>query len=163
MKDVTLRHITLADEPGIVTYITDPEATKYLTWNAYQKNDPAIHAYVERVSGKTSYPDESLAIIYAGKTIGTIHVIARDERFIQFGFGISRQYWHRGIGTQAAAQAVAYLKRSSWQGKTTEIWADVHKDNRYAIRILEKLGFSLQQENIEQHRNRYTLPMEGDI
>jgi RimJ/RimL family protein N-acetyltransferase len=159
MHKVRLRHATEEDYQGILKFATDKDVSKLLTWQPHAA-ESETKRYFAKILKADSYPDETLIIEADGHFAGTIHCIARDDRHVQFGFGLLPQYWHRGIGTKAVDQALEYLAITAWRQKMTELWADTHASNEHAIRILIRAGFQRLDAEISPSRQRYILRYE---
>ena len=155
-SEVTLRHLNQGDYKDVREYVCNPEVAKYLTWQVYtQEKD--VKDYFHKVLSKTACPDEVLGIEYQGKIIGTVHLILRQGNFIQMGFGITPHLWGQGIGTNTLEAILGRIQNTEWSMISKEIWADIHRDNIYAAKTLQKCGFILQKPGIELNRNRFIL------
>jgi RimJ/RimL family protein N-acetyltransferase len=56
-----------------------------------------------------------------------------------FGYVLHRQYWRRGIATEAARAVVAWV---STLEPVYRLWATCDIDNLASLRVLEKAGLS---------------------
>lgn len=144
------------DYLSIYKFVTNYAVAEYLTWQPYKKESDIIK-YFEKVISATSYPDQTLAIEYDSQVIGTVHIISKSDGCTQFGFGILPDYWNKGFGSATISHLLDYINSSIWKNKTKELWADVNKNNHYAIRILLKHGFKMFKNNISENRDRYIL------
>jgi len=154
--EVTLRHLNQGDYEDVRDYVCNPEVAKYLTWQVYtQEKD--VRDYFNKSLPKIACPDEVLGIEYQGKMIGTVHLILRQGNFIQMGFGITPHLWGQGIGTKTLVVILSHIQNTEWSKISKEIWADIHQNNIYAAKTLEKGGFILQKPGVELNRNRFTL------
>jgi RimJ/RimL family protein N-acetyltransferase len=155
-SEVTLRNLNQGDYKNVRDYVCSPEVAKYLTWKAYtQEKD--VKDYFSKALPKIACPDEVLGIEYQGKIIGTVHLLLRQDNFIQMGFGITPHLWGKGIGVQTLEVILNYIQNTEWSNMSKEIWADIHQDNIYAAKTLQKCGFILQKSGIELKRNRFIL------
>jgi len=78
-------------------------------------------------------------ILLAGKVVGNIGSWRQDAvRFV--GYWIGKEYWGRGIATQALASMLRVVT-------DRPIRAHVAKHNLASIRVLEKCGFKLEDED----------------
>lgn len=68
--------------------------------------------------------------------IGTFGPLHHDE--VEFGYGINRSWWGRGIATTAVAQLLARFDSRRGVGR---LIADTSVDNPASGRVLEKNGF----------------------
>ena len=66
---------------------------------------------------------------------------------IEFGYTLARDFWGRGLATEAAGAALRYVFENL---PVTEIAASVDSRNVASRRVLEKIGFTFQRtENLE--------------
>lgn len=151
---INFRHLRLKDLDDVYSFVKNKNVTKFLTWKTYSSKEETLN-YLNIVSKKNSFPDETLGIIYQNALIGTIHLIYRDNYNTQIGFGIKENYWNQKIGKHVVSKLIKYLKNGDWGDKTKVILADVNQKNIYAIKILEKNCFVLSEKNIEKFRDRY--------
>ena len=149
-----LTHLKPKDYQDLQRFVTNKKVAKYLTWKVYHKESD-IREYFKKILNKDSYPDETLAIDLKNKLIGTVHIISRENRAAQIGFGLLPDFWNMGLGSIALSLMRDYIKRSTWINNSEELWADVNRLNRYAIKILLKSGFTLTKLKLPLNRSRY--------
>ena len=154
--DITLRHLNHDDYAAIRDYVCNPKVAKYLTWQVYTQGKE-VESYFKKILVKVASPDEVLGIEYKKKIVGSVHLILRQSKFIQMGFGIIPNLWHQGIGTETLRIILGYIQNTDWSQISKEIWADIHKDNIYAAKTLQKNGFNLEVVGEELNRNRFIL------
>jgi RimJ/RimL family protein N-acetyltransferase len=155
-QNLLLRHLLVSDKQELWHYVSSPLVTRFLTWK-YYTNQISYLDYFTSAQLKMSFPDEVLGIVNsANKLIGTIHFINRENKAVQFGFGIIPELWNQGIGTKVAELGLNYLDESQ-QWSVLPIWADVHQENKAAIKVLKKNNFSLVKKSIEFQRDRYSF------
>jgi ribosomal-protein-alanine N-acetyltransferase len=109
-------------------------------------HDEAVQRFRSRFLGKpngefglwaTILNEESTYIGYWG--------LARNGAEPTLAYYIARPYWGRGLATEAAR---AFGDFGFAQLKLPRIVADAEKGHRASERILEKLGFALEREEI---------------
>lgn len=149
-----IRHILPWDYEQIKKYVTSSNVSKFLTWAPYD-NEEDIKVYFNKILKATHFPDETLWIIHGNLLIGTIHIISRWKKNIQFWFWILPEYWWQWIGAMSVIKAIEYIRESIWTWYT--IWWDVHHLNRYGIDCLVKSWFHFEKVEIELNRNRYSF------
>jgi ribosomal protein S18 acetylase RimI-like enzyme len=71
-----------------------------------------------------------------GKMIGSSWMTWDGRRIYLHHFGIHPHYRGRGLGMELAEKSLEWIKEKGQQVKL-----EVHKDNREAIKMYEKLGF----------------------
>ncbi len=155
MQQILFRHLTASDFVQLIEFVTDSKVTKYLTWEPYSDTE-RIKGFLNNAEKCSGFPNEFLAIIFETKLIGTVHIIDRQNGCIQFGFGITSDYWGQGLGDGIVKATLNYINTSEWQEKTSEIWADIHRDNIFAKQILIKNGF-IRSGTVTGENNRERL------
>jgi len=153
---LTYKHMQKSDMSAITHYVSNEAVSKYLTWKAYD-DMKLIEQYVSQAARKNSYPDEVLVIKYGEVLIGTVHLIERPGRAIQFGFGILPSYWGKSLGLQIITDMKIHIRNTDWGVNCVVIWADVHKDNHWAQNQLAEQGFSSDKNEVEPNRYRFIL------
>lgn len=157
---IELRHILPIDFNDMKSYVTNDQVTRFLTWDTY-KNEEHVRGFLDKATGLNKFPNEFLGIIYKNKMIGTVHMIERKNKIVQFGFGILPVCWGRGLGAEIVKNVISYLKSGEWIKFVNLVVADIHKDNVHAIRVLEQCGFtkSIRQKVDSSERLRYSCPL----
>jgi RimJ/RimL family protein N-acetyltransferase len=143
MADVlSLRNFTTDDLDHFLEWATDPEVTKFLTWEPYTSRDEAL-AFLTSVA----IPHPWLkAICLDGKAIGSINLRKGSgvhRCLAVMGYCLSRKYWGRGYVTQAVKLA---LSTGFQDLDVVRIEALVNPKNIGSRRVLEKAGF--QQDDL---------------
>ena len=112
---------------------------------ATQSVDVLKAAYTEMLNGCLAHPDhwEWYAIwmieLKDGTHIGELCFKGIDEHgSIEIGYGVVDDYQGCGYATEAVETAVSWALK---QKKIKRVIAEVDKDNRASIRVLEKSGF----------------------
>ena len=149
-----LRHLKLEDYKNLRKFVINKKVANYLTWEAY-KEEVDVKKYFKKILKKNSYPDETLAIDFNSKLIGTVHIISRGNKITQIGFGLLPGLWNKGLGLISLSLILTYIKEGEWINNSEELWADVNKLNRYAIRLLLKSDFILTKLKLPLNRCRY--------
>jgi len=145
MTSILLRNITTLDLPIIFEHQLDPEATAMAafpsrdreTFDAYWAKIMAIDTIVNMV------------IEVNGQVAGHLDsYLIEGER--QVGFWLGREFWGRGIATEALKQFLGVVK-------TRPLFGQVAKHNIRSRRVLEKCGFKLIGED------KYTNPANEEV
>jgi RimJ/RimL family protein N-acetyltransferase len=153
-SNLSYRHIQKEDVESVSNYVSDPRVSKYLTWKSYSDSH-LISEYVSKSVSKISYPDEVLVVIYKKNIIGTVHIIARQKKVAQFGFGIIPSFWGNGFGLNIITDMISYINRSEWKKRCNVIWAHVHMDNIWVQKQLISFGFISERKEIEPNRYQF--------
>lgn len=134
-NQILLRDVIESDLPILYEQQLDPDA---LAMAAFPSRDrEAFMAHSARIMS-----DESIifkAIIFDGQVAGSmVSWVMEGER--EVGYWLGKEYWGKGIATQALAQYVAIVK-------TRPLYAHVARHNIGSRRVLEKCGFQVIGED----------------
>ncbi len=109
-----LRPFVMADADAMYrNWASDPEVTKYLTWQTYKSPADAdsilknwTEAYVE-----PDFYQWAIELKELGEPIGSISVVNHDDLvdMAEIGFCIGKPWWGRGIMTEALAAVRDFL------------------------------------------------------
>ncbi|TFI19745.1 GNAT family N-acetyltransferase [Streptomyces sp. 4R-3d] len=129
-NQVRLRDVGLADLEEFFAQEQDPEAVQRSNFPPREREAFMAHWTTKVLGDSTVFVQ---AVTVDGELAG--NVVAwwgEGRRFI--GYWLGRQYWGRGIGTQALA---LFLERE----KARPLHADPFIGNTGSVRLLEKHGF----------------------
>jgi RimJ/RimL family protein N-acetyltransferase len=135
--DVTIREILESDWPVLFEYQHDPASSVMAgvparEWEAYI-------AHQRKISADETGLQQT--ILYDGQIVGDLVSFLHDGRR-EVGYRIGREYWGRGIATQALALFLNVERRRPLYG-----W--VLAQNIGSQRVLEKCGFTVIGEEYE--------------
>ena len=112
---LTLRRFRLEDAPAMYTnWASDPEVSKHLTWPAHN----SIEVTQRVVDGWVSAYEQDNVYLWAivpngmnDSPIGSISAVSLDDRTrkAHIGYCIGKEWWHRGIMTEALTAVINYL------------------------------------------------------
>jgi len=139
-----LRPFKVSDVDGIAELLADGEATKFIG-NVKPRQAAAESVFVMRDA-------------FASRGWGTLAVIPRDSQCcvgycgvrplahtseIEIAFALQRQCWNQGYATEAARASIDAAFRTL---QIKSIVATVYPENKPSLRVLEKLGMTLECE-----------------
>lgn len=105
-----LRPFSTADAQAMYdNWATDPEVTKFLTWECHRSVQDTL-AFLSSLD--YNKPDVyQWAIVYQGVVIGSISITEIDEnaRIGAFGYCIGRSFWRQGIMSEAVQALLPFL------------------------------------------------------
>jgi len=142
---ILLRDVTESDLPILYEQQLDPEAAAMAAFpsrdrDAFMAHWAKIMAYEKSII-KT--------ILYVGQAAG--YVLSWEmEGEREVGYWLGKEYWGKGITTQALAEYVSIVK-------TRPLMAHVARHNIGSRRVLEKCGFTVIGED------KYTNPAEVEV
>jgi RimJ/RimL family protein N-acetyltransferase len=125
----------------LASYAVDPEVARYLTWKSDQTLDD-IRTFLRRALQKWDQQSSfTWAILLAegGQIIGMIDL--RLETNAQLGYLLAKEYWNRGIMTEAVRAVVSWAMT---EPEVSKVWAVCETHNSASARVLEKAGLTLQ-------------------
>lgn len=136
-------------------YATDPEVTRFMTWNPHPNIDVTkmiVNHWLEEDKKRPEIP--RYVILEKGKdeAIGMINVVSLDEEGVpEIGYVLAKKFWNKGYMTEACN---AFVKKLFSLGyKKLYICADV--DNIASNRVIEKCGFTFIGTK------SYQIPLKG--
>lgn len=126
---VTVREVTDADLPILYEQQLDPEATRMAAFASRAREPFMAHWARIRIN-----PAEVVrTIVCDGAVAGNIVSWGPGDKR-EIGYWLGREYWGRGIATQALAAFLNVVRERP-------LWAHVAGHNIGSRRVLEKCGF----------------------
>jgi RimJ/RimL family protein N-acetyltransferase len=134
--NVILRDVTQGDLPIFFEQQRDPVASDMAAFAARDPTDQeAFAAKWTRILSDESIVKKT--IVTQGRIAGNILCfVAPWSGQREVSYWVGREFWDKGIATQALAALLASLR-------TRPLFARVAKDNAASIRVLEKCGFTI--------------------
>ena len=134
-NQILLRDVIESDLPILYEQQLDPDATAMAAFPSRDRE--AFMAHSARIMS-----DESVifkAILFDGQVAGSMMSwVMEGER--EVGYWLGKEYWGKGIATQALAQYVESVR-------TRPLYAHVARHNIGSRRVLEKCGFKVIGED----------------
>jgi len=107
-----LRKIKLSDAADIYEYASDPEVTKYVAWDVHKSiKDTKKYIKLMKKKYKTQIiGDWGIVLKENNKMIGSCGFVAwnRQHDYAELGYVLSKQYWNRGIMTEAIKKVMDF-------------------------------------------------------
>lgn len=142
---LVLRELKEEDAESIFNnWAKDKEVTKYLTWEPHQSIETTkkiLNMWLEAYKEENTYrfgivkKDEN-------KLIGMIDVVNYIDGCPEIGYVLSRDYWNKGIMTEACNKLVNYLFEQGFPG----VIIKAYKDNIGSNRVIQKCGLTYTHE-----------------
>ncbi|OIN65543.1 GNAT family N-acetyltransferase [Exiguobacterium sp. KRL4] len=141
-----LRPLQTGDLDDLFEYTQDEETARYVTWNANQTVEQAEQFLNYVLSNYEQGKEAPWAIVWkeTGKMIGTIdfiHLLLDDTKQAELGYAISRQFWGKGIVTEAVACVMAF---GFEELRLERIQARCMEGNVGSARVMEKVGMTYE-------------------
>ncbi|HVF31253.1 MAG TPA: GNAT family N-acetyltransferase [Pyrinomonadaceae bacterium] len=143
------RKFTLDDLPTLIEQRTDPEVSKFLGGTRLQNPEALGKRIRFYISCYDTHGFGNCVMIWkpTGEVIGSAGIQPLDGTDeIEVGYTMIKEYWGRGIGTEAAR---AWLHHGFVNAGLERIVAVAHVDHWASRHIMEKLG--MRYEKTEFH------------
>lgn len=153
-EHLILREISPNDAGDLFAYYSDREVSKYLDWFGPESEEHALKIinYWKEQFHEDTFMRFGITVKGENKIIGTIPINPVRGPFrwklpIVVGYELSRDYWNKGIMTEALEAVITYIFGTL---DNHRIIAEVLPENVASLKVLEKLGF--QEEGfLRQH------------
>ena len=137
-----LRQFSLEDaEAMFANWASDPEVTKYLTWQTHGSVEDSRLILSEWVKhyGEGGFFEWAIELKEIGQPIGSIGVVALDERVggAELGYCIGRAFWGRGIMLEALNAVIDFFFDEVGANRIT---AKHDAENPKSGRVMAKAG-----------------------
>ena len=151
-----LRKFTAADLDALYEIFCDEEVNTFLPWLPLKSLDDARNFYEARYVRAYRLPCAyryAICLKAENIPIGYIHVASDDSH--DLGYGLRREFWHRGIATEAGRAVIEQVRRDGIPYLTAT--HDVR--NPRSGRVMQRLGMRYQYSYEEQWqpKNRLVL------
>lgn len=151
-----LRKFTAADLDALYEIFRDEEVNTFLPWLPLKSLDDARDFYEARYACAYRLPCAyryAICLKAENIPIGYIHVASDDSH--DLGYGLRREFWHRGIATEAGRAVIEQVRRDGIPYLTAT--HDVR--NPRSGRVMQRLGMRYQYSYEEQWqpKNRLVL------
>lgn len=150
-----LRRAAAADAEAMYrNWASDPEVTRFLTWPAYTSVDTA-HYILDLWGKEYEKPDFYQWMIVPkelGEPIGSISVVRQREDIgeAEIGYCIGRNWWHRGIMSEALAAVIKYLFEEVGMNRVA---ARHDSNNPHSGGVMKKCGMKYEGTTRQSDRN----------
>jgi len=135
-NNIQLRDVIETDLPIFFEQQLDPEATQMAAFPS-RGEEAFMKHWKNQVMANDS--GQVKTILFHGEVAGNIVCFEQlGER--EIGYWLGREYWGKGIATQALAEFLQEIK-------TRPLYAHVAKHNIGSRRVLEKCGFTISGED----------------
>lgn len=145
-----LRPFAANDLSAILAIYGDAEVNRFLPWFPLQTLEDARRFYETRLTG----PDGlhyAVCLQQEDQPIGYVDVSAEDSA--DLGYGLRREYWHRGIITEACRAVLEQLQKDG----VPYVTATHDVENPRSGRVMQKLGMRYQYSYEEQWQPKNRL------
>lgn len=150
-----LRPLRMSDARDLYAYARDPQVSRHVLWDAHaslgesrQFLRGAIRQYRRGDPGSFA-----ITLKESGRMIGTVGFmwVNLDHRSAEVGYSLSRDYWNRGIMTEAVRRVVAF---GFDQLKLNRIEAQHEVDNPASGRVMAHVGMRYEGTLRQRIKNK---------
>jgi ribosomal-protein-alanine N-acetyltransferase len=140
-----LRKVTAEDAEAMFRYCADPEVSRYTTWYPHIAIDDTL-GFIGHLANKYDKGElapwgiEDKATSALIGTCGFVHWHTAHSS-AELGYALSREYWNKGIMTEAAGEIVKFGFREM---ELARIEARCLVPNIGSAKVMEKLGMSYE-------------------
>ena len=148
-----LRPFEDRDAERMFAIMSDDETTRFLHVNPYESPEQA-RAWIERClsEGDGEYFRRAIELKETGEYIGDVRVkLNHKDNSGEIGFTVSREYWGKGLASEAAGEVITYLME---QRGINRIAAAHSVKNPASGGVLRKIGMQYEGMARELYRNR---------
>jgi RimJ/RimL family protein N-acetyltransferase len=137
--NVVLREVQAEDLPLFFEHQLDPEANFMAAFTAKDPTDQrAFMAHWTRILGDATITTRT--ILTRGQVAGSVSSYEETAGHPEVTYWLGKPSWGKGVATAALRAFLA-------QVTTRPMYARVAKDNRASLRVLEKCGFTIIDED----------------
>ena len=157
-KRLILRPLTLADaETAYNGWTGDLEVAKYVSWLPHHSIDDAIKwlkeiEWKQDSTGNIAKCDNYIwgfVLKETGELFGSGGLIwEEDQKLYQVGYNIMKTHWNHGYTTEAMRAILSFAAANLG---IKRVLGGHAKDNFASAKVIEKLGFSYDRDNITPH------------
>ena len=150
--DLTLRQVRMEDAKDIFRYASDPEVARYVMWEPHSSIS-VTRGYIRYIRSlyRRGLPS-SWAVVHrtSGRVIGSIGFVGYSpvHHAAEVGYSFSREYWNRGLATQALSAVISSAFDHITGLNRLEAQHDVR--NPASGRVMEKCG--MRREGVLRSR-----------
>lgn len=144
---LVLRKFTKQDLPALFSILQDEQVNRFLPWYPAKTMTDAENFYTQRYLSQYSQP---LAYAYAiclkedYLPIGYINLAMEDAH--DLGYGLRKEFWHKGIATEAARAVIEQAKKDG----LPYITATHDKNNPRSGGVMRNVGMQYRYSYQEQ-------------
>lgn len=140
-----LIQMDISDAPTLFSYWSDPEVTKYMNIEPFHNIEQATEMIqlLNDLANKRKASRYSIFLKNTNQLIGTcgFNYIDFDHSRAEIAYDLGKPFWGKGYATEAI---IAVLNDGFNRLKLNRIEAKVEPANVPSIKVLKKLGFTLE-------------------
>ncbi len=161
-----LRKFTPHDVEALLEILSDKEVNTFLPWFPLQTIFEAKKFLEERFLAYYNRPSSYRYAICLKDNRPIGYVWLSDDESCDFGYGLRKEFWHRGIVSEATSAIVEAIKNAGYKYITATHDVNNHRSGEVMI----KLGMTYKYSYVEQWQPKdvtvtfrmYQLNFDGD-
>lgn len=134
-RRVSLRNVEPGDLPIFFEHQLDADAIRMAAFPARDREAFDVH-WEKNILGNSAVVAQT--ILVDGEVAGNIGSWTQDDTRL-VGYWIGKEYWGKGVATRALAEFLLVVRERP-------LYAHVVEHNVGSIRVLEKCGFSVEED-----------------
>ena len=149
-----LRKFTEQDLEALFLILKDEEVNKFLPWYPMKNIEETRKFYEERYASKYAQPQAYAYAICLKEDNYPIGYIKVDmEEHHDFGYGLRKEFWHKGIVTEAGKAVIEQVKKDG----LPYITATHDRNNPRSGGVMQNVGMKYQYSYEEQWQPKMTM------
>lgn len=155
---IYLRKLNMKDAKDVFEYSSDPEVTKYLTWEPHVnfKSTVSYLKSVEKAYAAGEFYDWGIVLKPNGKLVGTCGITSFDfeKESIEVGYVLNPRYEGYGIMTEALNSVISFCFNTLGAKK---VMGRFMAENEKSKKVLERCGMKFDGVSKKPmfYKNRY--------
>jgi ribosomal-protein-alanine N-acetyltransferase len=149
---LVLRPFRDDDVSDAAEYRNDAEFVRFLPHVPYPFTRADAEQFVALNMSEDWRRSPTFAVVLDGRLIGTANLeVDHANHSAMLGYAIGRQWWGRGLVTEAARAVIAWGTK---EFRLTRIWASTDPRHARSRRVLEKLGMQREADRKDARLDR---------
>lgn len=157
-KKLTLRKFTQTDLPALFAIFSDETVNTFLPWIVLKDLKETERFYNERIASE--YIKENAyfyAICLKQDNVPIGYIKASIDESYDFGYALRKEFWGKGIATEAGRAVIEQLKKDS----IPYITATHDIKNPKSGYVMQKLGMQYKYSYVEQWQPK-NIPLHSE-
>ncbi|MEI0749069.1 GNAT family N-acetyltransferase [Brachyspira pulli] len=152
-KRLIIRKFNIDDTKSLFSILSDEEVNKYLPWFPFKSLEDTKNHLVNfylKTNDNNNFYRYAVCLKENNIPIGYIHFENNNDNN-DFGYGLKKEYWNKGIITEAAKTVIEELKRNN----VKYITATHDRNNIASGEVMKKIGmtYKYSYEELWQPKN----------
>ena len=138
MRKIEFELLRKKHKKEFLKLVNDPLVLKYITSYKNPYLSEHFDKFIKRIYSHKKPIEFTFAIKFRNRFAGIVEIFKIKKRKAEIGFWIGSNYQNKGIG----ARAINFIKEYASSLNISRLYADTLNNNKGAIKILERNGFS---------------------